>query len=109
LKAQGTKVLNFAVGEPDFETPLPIKRAAITAINEGFTHYTPSAGIVELRQAILDRYARVYNLEYDLSQVIVGVGSKQLLYTAFQVLLNHGDEVLVPTPTWSTYVEQIKL
>jgi aspartate aminotransferase len=109
LQAQGKQVINLCLGEPDFDTPKHIQQAAIEAMHGGFTHYTATAGIPELRQAIAEKFLQDNKLEYDPSQIVVGVGSKQLLYHAFQVLCNEGDEVLVHTPTWSTYVEQIKL
>lgn len=109
LKAKGQDIINLTLGEPDFNTPLHIKKAAIKAINENFTHYTQTAGISELRTAISEKFLKDNAIFYKPSDIIVGTGSKQLLYTLFQVILDKGDEVLVAIPTWTTYVEQIKL
>lgn len=109
LKAKGQDIINLTLGEPDFNTPLHIKKAAIKAINKNFTHYTETAGIFELRKAISEKFLKDNKIFYKPHDIIVGTGSKQLLYTLFQVILNKGDEVLVPLPTWTTYVEQIKL
>ncbi|PIS14072.1 aspartate aminotransferase [Candidatus Shapirobacteria bacterium CG09_land_8_20_14_0_10_47_13] len=109
LQAKGIKIINLALGEPDFETPLSIKRAAIKAIKDGFTHYTATSGISELKEAICRKLKRENNLDYQTEEIIVSVGSKQALFNAFMALCDKGDEVLVPIPTWSTYVEQIKL
>lgn len=109
LQAKGIEIINLALGEPDFDTPAPIKNAAIRAIKQNFTHYTQTAGIPTLRAAITKEIKQETGVSYTISEVIVGNGSKQLLYEAFQVLCDKGDEVLLPIPTWSTYAEQIKL
>lgn len=109
MQAEGIKVINLTLGEPDFETPAYIKKGAIKAINDGFTHYTNTAGILELRTAISKKYFKENGVLYSPSEIIVGTGSKQLLYCLFQVILDKNDEVIIPLPTWSTYVEQIKL
>lgn len=109
LKSKGIDVINLTIGEPNFNTPQHIKKAAIDAIDQNFTHYTQTEGILELRKAISDKLLKENNIFYKTENIIVGTGTKQLLYTLFQILLNKGDEVLVPVPTWSTYVEQIKL
>jgi aspartate aminotransferase len=109
LKQQGIAVINLGLGEPDFDTPKNIREAAIRSINEGFTHYTQTEGILPLRQAIAKKFLADNYIQYDPSEIIVGNGSKQLLYSLFQVLCENGDEVLIPLPTWSTYIEQIKL
>lgn len=109
LQAEGIFVVNLGLGEPDFVTPWQIRRAAITAIKTGFTHYTATAGIPELREAICKKLSEKNGLAYHPSEIAVGVGTKQLLYHAFQVLCEAGDEIVVPVPTWSTYLEQIKL
>lgn len=109
LQAEGLFVVNLGLGEPDFVTPWHIRRAAITAIKEGFTHYTLTAGILELREAICKKLSEENGISYCPSEIAVGVGAKQLLYHAFQVLCDEGDEVITPIPTWSTYIEQIKL
>lgn len=109
LQKQGEKIINLGLGEPDFDTPESIGAAGIKAIKDGFTHYTPAAGIPELRAAIATHLKKLNKINYKPEEIIVGVGSKALLYNLFQVLCNEGDEVLVATPTWSTYLEQIKL
>jgi aspartate aminotransferase len=107
LKAQGRDVISLSVGEPDFDTPENIKKAAIEAINRGETKYTPVAGIVPLREAIVKKYKRENNLDYKASQVIVGTGGKQVLFNAFAATLNPGDEVIIPTPYWVSYPEMV--
>ncbi len=109
LKAQGHDVVNFAAGEPDFDTPDSIKKAAITAIESGFTKYTPSLGTPELRQAIAQKFKKDNNLEYKPSQVAVSCGAKHSIYNVIQVLTDEGDEVLLPTPYWVSYPEMIKM
>ena len=109
FREEGKRVINLGVGEPDFETPLCIKKAAIRAIRDGFTRYTPVAGIDELRAEISKKLEKENNVSYKTQEIVVGVGSKQLLYNAFQVLCEKGDEVIIPTPTWTTYIEQVKL
>lgn len=108
MEKQGRKIINLGLGEPDFSTPKNISKAGIKAIESGFTHYTAVAGIPELRKAIADNLNNS-GLKYTPDEIIVGVGSKSILYNIFQVLCNPGDEVILSTPTWSTYVEQIKL
>jgi len=109
LKRQGVDVISFAQGEPDFDTPNYIKKAAIKAINEGFTKYTDVGGIIELKEAVVEKLKRQNNFEYDISGVIIGNGGKQLLYEAFATLCNPGDEVLIPTPCYVSYADQIRL
>ena len=109
LKSAGVQVINLSVGEPDFQTPDNIKKAAIQAIKKGFTFYTAPNGILPLREAVAKKFAQDNGLHYTPSQILIGSGSKQLLYSALQVLCNPGDEVLIATPTWTTFVEQIKL
>ncbi|MBI4080731.1 MAG: pyridoxal phosphate-dependent aminotransferase [Candidatus Levybacteria bacterium] len=109
LQKKGKEVLNLTLGEPDFATPEYIQDAAIGAITSGFTHYTLVGGIEELRKAISKKLRKENNIRYDSSEIIVGAGTKFLLYELFQVLLDKGDEVILSLPTWSTYVEQIKL
>jgi len=109
MQAQGISIVNLGLGEPDFPTPNTAKQGAINALENNFTHYTAVPGIVELRQAIASKLAKENHISYTPEEIVVGVGTKQLLYHSFQVLCNPGDEVLVPTPTWSTYIEQIKL
>ena len=109
LKATGVKVVNLTLGEPDFPTPKNIGEAAIGAIKNGYTHYPPVAGIFELREAIVKKLWKDNGINYLPSEVIVGVGTKQLLHAAFQVLCQKGDEALLFSPLWSTYAEQVKL
>ncbi|MCD5322960.1 MULTISPECIES: pyridoxal phosphate-dependent aminotransferase [Pontibacillus] len=109
LKAQGHDVIGLGAGEPDFNTPEHILHAASKAMFDGKTKYTPSGGIKELKQAIVNKFQHDQGLTYELDQVIVTTGAKHALYTLFQVLLNEGDEVIVPAPYWVSYPEQIKL
>ncbi len=109
MKAEGTDVVDFGLGEPDFETPAHIKEAGITAIRDGFTRYTAASGIDELKAAIVTKLKRDNGLTYAPSQVIVSCGSKHSLFNIVEALLNPGDEVIVPAPYWVTYTEQIRL
>jgi aspartate aminotransferase len=110
LKAQGRPVISYAAGEPDFETPQNIVEAALRAVSDPKNHrYTPAVGLPEMREAIAEKTLRDSGTKVDPSQVLVTNGGKQAVYTAFQVALNDGDEVLVPTPYWTTYPEAIKL
>ena len=110
LKAQGRPVISYAAGEPDFETPQNIVEAALKAVKDPKNHrYTPAVGLPEMREAIAQKTLSDSGTKVDPSQVIVTNGGKQAVYTAFQVALNDGDEVLVPTPYWTTYPEAIKL
>jgi len=109
MKREGIDVISFAQGEPDFDTPENIKQAAVKALNEGFTKYTDVPGIPELRQAIANKLKRENNLDYDPSDIVVSNGGKQALYETFQVLCEEGDLVMIPTPCYVSYVDQIKL
>ena len=109
LVAAGRDLINLSAGEPDFDTPVDVADAAVAAIRSGFTHYTPSEGIRELREAICRKLKREDGLDYRPEQVVVTVGAKQALHNALMVLLDPGDEVLVPSPFWVSYTEQIKL
>ncbi|GAA0480882.1 aspartate transaminase AspB [Salinibacillus aidingensis] len=109
LKKEGHDVIGLAAGEPDFNTPEHIIQAAKKAMDEGKTKYTPSGGLPELKQQIQKKFKRDQNLEYRENELIVTIGAKHALFTLFQVLLNPGDEVIVPTPYWVSYPEQIKL
>ena len=109
MKAEGIDVVDFGLGEPDFETPAHIKDAAIAAIREGFTRYTAAAGIDELKQAIITKLKRDNGLSYSPAEVIVSCGSKHSLFNIAEVLFESGDEVIVPAPYWVTYTEQIRL
>jgi aspartate aminotransferase len=109
LKAAGHDVIGLGAGEPDFNTPDHIIEAAIKAMKEGHTKYTPSAGLPSLKQAICNKLLKDQQLEYKPNEVIVGTGAKFVLYALFQVLLNKDDEVIIPTPYWVSYPEQVKL
>ncbi|MEK0397741.1 pyridoxal phosphate-dependent aminotransferase [Tetragenococcus halophilus] len=110
LKAQGADVLSLTVGEPDFTTPVHIQEAAVKAIRSGKTSfYTPTAGIPQLKQAIVAYLKKYYGLSYDTSETMVTDGAKFALYTLFQAILNQGDEVIIPVPYWVSYGEQVKL
>ncbi|MEK7571408.1 MAG: pyridoxal phosphate-dependent aminotransferase [Patescibacteria group bacterium] len=109
LKQKGIPIINAGVGEPDFPTPQNIKDAAIKAINDNFTYYTAPEGILPLREVIAKKLATDNHIDYTPSQIVVGPSSKEVLYNAFQVLINPGDEVLIATPTWTTFSEQVKL
>ena len=109
LKAQGVDVIGFGSGEPDFDTPQSIKDAAIKALVDGKTKYTPSGGIPELKKAIVQKFKRDNNLEYKLSEVTVNCGGKHSFYNLMQVLLNSGDEVIIPAPYWVSYPDIVLL
>jgi aspartate aminotransferase len=109
VKASGKTVYDFSVGEPDFTTPAHICEAATAAMKAGHTHYTPSSGVPELRAAIAKQYQQRHGLEYSPQQVIVSNGAKHSLHNAFTVLLDPGDEVIIPAPYWVSYAELVKL
>ena len=109
LKSKGEDVVNFAAGEPDFDTPDTIKAAGIEAIKKGQTKYTPSNGTVELREAIAKKFKDDNNLTYKPSQIVVSCGAKHSIYNIIQVLVDEDDEVLIPAPYWVSYPEMVKL
>ena len=109
LKAQGRDIISLSVGEPDFDTPYNIKKAAIAAIERGETKYTPVSGIVPLREAIAKKFKRENGLDYKPAQTIVCTGGKQVLFNAFLATLNPGDEVIIPTPYWVSYPDMVLL
>ncbi len=109
MAAQGVDVIDFASGEPDFDTPAPIKAAAEAAIRAGFTKYTPSSGIDELRSAIAEKLKAEQGLHYEKSQILVSCGAKHSLYNVAEALLEAGDEVIIPTPFWVSYQDQVLL
>jgi aspartate aminotransferase len=109
LKAKGRDVIGLGAGEPDFDTPDNIKKAAIDAINRGETKYTPVSGIPELREAISKKFKRENNLDYTAAQTIVGTGGKQILFNAFMATMNPGDEVVIPAPYWVSYPEMVSI
>ncbi len=109
LKAQGVDIIGLGAGEPDYNTPENILQAAYQSMLEGKTKYTPAGGLPALKEAIIDKLQRDQNLSYAPAEVMVGVGAKHVLYTLFQVLLDKGDEVIIPIPYWVSYPEQVKL
>jgi aspartate aminotransferase len=109
MAAQGIDVIDFASGEPDFDTPGPVKAAAEAAIRAGFTKYTASSGIDELRAAIVEKLEAEQGLHYEKAQILVSCGAKHSLYNLAEALLEAGDEVIIPTPFWVSYQDQILL
>ncbi|GGG17714.1 aspartate aminotransferase [Lysinibacillus alkalisoli] len=109
MKAEGIDVIGLGAGEPDFNTPRNILDAAIDSMEKGLTKYTPAGGLPVLKEAIINKLQRDNNLAYTPGEVMVGVGAKHVLYTLFQVILNKGDEVIIPIPYWVSYPEQVKL
>ena len=109
MKDNGIDVISLSLGEPDFNTPEFIKEAGIEAIKNNFTHYPPVPGYLELRQAISNKFKRDNNLSYSPSQIVVSTGAKQSLANVILSIVNEGDEVIVPTPYWVSYIELIKL
>ncbi|MDR5589562.1 pyridoxal phosphate-dependent aminotransferase [Christiangramia sp. SM2212] len=109
LKAEGKDIIGLSLGEPDFNTPDFIKDAAIQAINDNYNSYTPVDGYVELKDAIINKFKRDNDLTYDRSQIVVSTGAKQSLANVAMVVLNPGDEVLLPCPYWVSYAEIVKL
>src|SRR3712207_5409784 len=109
LSAQGVDVAGFAAGEPDYDTPEYIKQAAIDCLKAGFTKYTPTSGILELREAICAKLQKDNGLTFAPDQVLVSVGAKHSLYNIFQALLNEGDEVIIFAPYWVSYPDMVQL
>ncbi|HUJ78771.1 MAG TPA: pyridoxal phosphate-dependent aminotransferase [Nitrospiria bacterium] len=109
LEAKGVRVIDFGVGEPDFDTPLSVKEAGIAAIREGWTKYTPPAGLDELKQAVIEKFKRDQGLAYQPNQILISCGAKHSLYNIAQALFDDGDEVLIPAPYWVSYPEQVRL
>jgi aspartate aminotransferase len=109
LRAEGKDVIGLGAGEPDFDTPEHIKQAAITAINNGQTKYTPVDGTAELKQAIIAKYSRDNGLDYEPKQVLVSVGGKQSFFNLAQAMLEKGDEVIIPAPYWVSYPDMVIL
>ena len=109
LKREGKKVIGLSSGEPDFDTPQHVKQAAIDAINSGYTKYTNIEGIPELRQSIVEKFKKDNDLNYDVSNVIVGTGGKQILFNALMSSLNIDDEVIIPAPYWVSYPDMTLL
>lgn len=109
LRAQGLDIVGFGAGEPDFDTPMHIKKAAIDAILDGYTKYTPAAGSEELKDAIIAKFKKDNDLEYKRDEVIVTCGGKYALYSLFQTIFQEGDEVIIPTPYWVSYPAMVEL
>src|SRR5215471_4707485 len=109
MKSEGLDVCGFGAGEPDFDTPEHIKAAAIAALEAGFTKYTPSSGIPELRQAIAEKLEQDNGISYKPSQIIVSTGAKHSCYNAILATCQPGDEVIIPAPYWLSYPEMVRL
>lgn len=109
MKAEGIDVVGFGAGEPDFNTPDNINEAAIKAIKEGFTKYTPASGTEELKKAVCEKFESFNGLHYETNQIVISNGGKHSLTNIFEAILNPGDEVIIPAPYWLTYPEIVKL
>jgi len=109
LEARGIRVIDFGVGEPDFDTPQTVKAAGIAAIQEGWTKYTPPAGLEELKLAVAEKLKRDQGLTYPANQILISCGAKHSLYNIAQALFDDGDEVVIPAPYWVSYPEQVRL
>ena len=109
LKAAGKDIIGLGAGEPDFDTPENIKKAAIEAINRGYTKYTAVDGTPDLKQAIVNKFKRENNLKYSTDEITVGTGGKQVIYNTFMATLNKGDEVIIPAPFWVSYPDIVLL
>lgn len=107
--SQGIDIINFGVGEPDYDTPEYIKKAAKNALDGGFTKYTPVGGIIELKDAVIKKFELDNNLKYTRDEILVSCGAKHSLYNVAQALYNPGDEVLIPSPYWVSYPDQVLL
>lgn len=109
MKAQGIDVISLTLGEPDFDVPANIKQAAIDAINENYSHYSPVPGFLELREAVCKKLKRDNNLDYKPNQICVSSGAKQSIINVLAAVVNDGDEVILPTPYWVSYDEMVKM
>jgi len=109
LKAEGKDIVNLSAGEPDFDTPDFVKEAAIQAIKSGFTKYTPTTGIPELKKAVAEKFKKENNLTYEPGQIVVSCGAKHSIFNTLLVLVDSGDEVLIPLPYWVSYPEMVNL
>lgn len=109
MAARGVDVIDFAAGEPDLDTPLPVKEAGIAAIRNGFTKYTAAGGTDELKQAVINKLRRDQGLSYDKSQILISSGAKHSLYNLAQAFIEAGDEVIIPAPYWVSYPDQVLL
>ena len=109
MKMQGIDVIDFGVGEPDFDTPENVKQAGIRAIQSGFTKYTPAGGTDELKEAVIEKFKKDNNLDYEKSQVLISCGAKHSLYNIAEALFDPGDEIIIPSPYWVSYPDQVLL
>jgi aspartate aminotransferase len=109
MKAQGIDVVDFGVGEPDFDTPDNVKQAGIQAIQKGFTKYTPAGGTDELKEAVIEKFRRDNGLSYEKSQILISCGAKHSLYNIAEALFDPGDEIIIPAPYWVSYPDQVLL
>lgn len=109
MRAAGKDVVGLGAGEPDFDTPDHIKEAAIKAIKDGFTKYTPVEGTLELRRAIVDKFKRENGFDYQVEEILVSCGGKQSFYNLAQAILDPGDEVVIPAPYWVSYPDMALL
>lgn len=109
MRKSGIDIIGLGAGEPDYNTPQNILDAAIQSMQDGKTKYTPSGGLVELKDAVIEKLKRDQGLTYNRKEIMIGIGAKHVLYTLFQVILNPEDEVIIPTPYWVSYPEQVKL
>src|SRR5258708_38153210 len=109
LRAKGVDVIDLSLGEPNFATPQHIKDAAIKAINDNWSHYTPVPGFADLREAVCTKLKRDNNLEYKPENIVTSTGAKQSLANAIYAIVDNGDEVIIPTPYWVTYSELVKM
>jgi len=109
MKSAGVDIINFGVGEPDFDTPGYIKKAAVKAIQDGFTKYTPVGGIVELKDAVIKRLKDDHGLSYSRQEIVISCGGKHALYNLAQALFDKGDEVIIPAPYWVSYPPIVEL
>src|SRR5438270_430608 len=107
LRREGVDVVDFGAGEPDFPTPANIKQAAVRALEQNFTKYTPAAGTVELKQAVCDRHAQDFGTSYKPSECVITVGGKHVIFNLMQALIDPGDEVIIPVPYWVTYKDVV--
>ncbi len=109
MKSQGIDVVDFGVGEPDFDTPENVKQAGIKAIQSGFTKYTPAGGTDELKEAVVEKFKKDNGLQYEKAQVLISCGAKHSLYNIAEALFDPGDEVIIPSPYWVSYPDQVLL
>ena len=109
LRAKGIDVIDLSLGEPDFDTPVHIKEAAVKAIQDNWSHYSPVPGFLDLREAVCSKFKRDNNLDYKPENIVVSTGAKQSLANAILALVDEGDEVIIPTPFWVTYSELVKI